>query len=179
MHLLAKVLRWAAMRAMVRSEKRRLPSDRDLFPEIIEEGPGQTARPEGPVITPLFPLHEDQEAAEIAALHRPGALGGRHLHGKVSFQPAGEKLPVPSARSRRTGRRCIPPVPSSGWKNFSPFPHRYSFVFSGTVLELLRTWFLAYCDKTLNERYLLCSDLAMVKLTTISSTFFTTLNGTN
>ena len=78
------------MRAMVRSEKRRLPSASSSFLEGVEERPRQAARPEGAVIAPLLCLHEAEEAPEIAALHRPGALRGGHLDGKVGLQPGGE-----------------------------------------------------------------------------------------
>ena len=115
----------------------------DLVSQGIEKRPRQTARPEGSLIAPLLRLHEGEEAAEIAALHRPRALGGRHLDGKVGFAasrrgsrcrprdrgaPAGG--PPPSVFRSRISRQYFPP---------NSFVKRF-----GAILELLRAWFLAY-----------------------------------
>ena len=62
----------------------------ELFGESVEKRPRQAAGPEGAVIAPLLPLHEAEEASEVAALHRPGARGSRHLDGKVRLQPTGK-----------------------------------------------------------------------------------------
>ena len=87
---LAKVFRCAAMRAMVRSEKRRLPSASSSLWRASRNARDRRLVHSERVVTPLLRLHEGEEAPEVAALHRPGALGGRHLDGKVGLQPAGE-----------------------------------------------------------------------------------------
>ena len=62
----------------------------ELFVEGVEERPRQAARPAVPLIVPLFGAHEGDEAPKVPALHRPGALGGRHLDGEVGLQPGGQ-----------------------------------------------------------------------------------------
>ena len=54
-----------------------------------------------------------KKEAEIASLHRPGALGGRDLHGKVGLQPAGEGI-VGTATEIKTHRQAGLPCSGRG-----------------------------------------------------------------
>src|SRR5512144_2854880 len=56
--------------------------------------------------------HEGEEAAEIAAMHRPRALGGGHLDGKVRFQPGDEG--VAAVCDIEAHRQAGLPPPESG-----------------------------------------------------------------
>jgi hypothetical protein len=67
----------------------------DLAAQGVQKRPRQAARPERALIAPLLRLHEGEEAPEVSALHRPGARRGRHLDGKIRFQPAGEGVGAP------------------------------------------------------------------------------------
>ena len=136
----------------------------DLVSQSIEKRPRQAARPEGSLVAPLLRLHEGEEAAEIAALHRPRALRGGHLDGKVRFQPGDEGVAAVCdiEAHRQADLSCF----GSGLSAISG-PDFLSFSdlarFGGGVRH--RSWHT--CIKTLDERYLLCSE--MVKNNSSSS----------
>ena len=136
---LAKVFRCAAMRAMVRSEKRRLPSASSSFRRASRNARDRRLVQSERSSLPSSACMKREEAPEVAALHRPGALR-RWSPRRQSRPPA----------SRRGSRRCRPRdrgAPAGGtprsccFRSRIPRPHfpHHSFVKRfGAVLELLR-----------------------------------------